>query len=1223
MYCQKMPFINKFSSAFRRYISNNQVNSLSREGGSVHLNCEKKHTHMKYSLHSTAYRASAILVAILATFAMPFRSQGQAITASTTTTLTRTSSSVLESMTGWVGSATTTGVTSWQLQGAGTTGNGLNGTNQTAGTAGGWYGSNNISFLGSGNSTNGNATLRLVNGTSTTITSFRVVYQATMWKSAANSPTVTYSWSNSASSAIPNTGNLANVVTALGFSDAVTTVAGTAVTLSATIAGASIPANNYIFMRWIHSGGTSSDNLGWDEVNVIPSPTTQASGVNFSSVYGSGVTINWTNGNGRGRAVFMKAGTGTTTATDGTAYTASTTFGSGTQIGTSGYYCVYSGTSTSVSVTGLTSGTQYTAMVMEYNSDGTNAVSYIYLGSPASATVTPANTDYYSKSTGNLDAIGTWVTNPSGVGGTSPSDFATSGQQFHLANGNPGSFSGSTWTISGAGAKLILDASTDLTIGSSITIAGTVDVATGRTLTISNQSLPTLGTIDPASTIIFNGLTFTNTVLLPNSTDNTTLVYGNVIFNNTSVTYTTGTNKDIKVAGNLTLAGTSPFIAGDSTNTSPGYNLVTWGSQAQTISGNGNTFYVRNIDINNTASSKTNTVTLASNTPILSSNSLRMNITGSANRFSDGGNTIKVFNNASMGGDALGYNLTGTLYMVATTSSSNTAIRGYSAGAAGDFVPAPVFNNITVNNGTTKTVTFAPSTGGATITLTGNLNIASTGTGATILGSNTINIGGNFSHSASTSTLTSTGSTVVFNGSGAQTYSSAVTGGNTFNNVKIANGSTLTLSSGMTVGGSLSLSSGVIVTGSNTLTLSSTSTITGGYTGGSASSYINGSLSRALPASATTTLSFPVGDISYSPIRLNFTSGTYTGAFVLVKTTTGKHPSIATSGIDSANFVNRYWTVTPTSFSPTGTVTVDLSYNNPGDMVGATVNTNYFVRRFSASAWTTPTATNSTSGTSPLLSNYTNAGGLASGILAGDYVVGNRLCSSATGGTVSASAPLVCSPGTTTLSLSGASTGAGITYQWLSSNNNFTTTTTISGATSSTYTDPSITANTAYKCIVGCTFTGTVVSTSATVTVSTGVPTITSVNASPNPICSGATLSLTSSGVAGATSYSWAGPGSFSVATSTTTRAAITTAGAGTYTFTATNACGSTTLSPTDVVVNTTPTSLSITASPAGSVCSGNSFSLTPSSTSFAAPTYAWRGPGLSSTTADLLPPLQ
>ncbi|MCH7974798.1 MAG: T9SS type A sorting domain-containing protein, partial [Bacteroidetes bacterium] len=97
-------------------------------------------------------------------------------------------------------------------------------------------------------------------------------------------------------------------------------------------------------------------------------PTTQASNITFSNILTTSATISWTNGNGSNRAVFVKQGnSGTAAPVDNTTYTANTSFGSGTQIGATGWYNVYNGTSTSVGITNFAHGTEYRVMVVEYN----------------------------------------------------------------------------------------------------------------------------------------------------------------------------------------------------------------------------------------------------------------------------------------------------------------------------------------------------------------------------------------------------------------------------------------------------------------------------------------------------------------------------------------------------------------------------------------------------------------------------------------------------------------------------------------------------------------------------------------------------------------------------------------------------------------------------------------------------------------------------------------
>jgi len=101
-------------------------------------------------------------------------------------------------------------------------------------------------------------------------------------------------------------------------------------------------------------------------VSGCSAPTTQATNVTFSSVQCSQMTVGWTNGNGANRIVVISPATLSSNPVSGTNYTANTTYASGTAIGNG--YVVYNGNgATSVTVTGLTSGTTYYAQVFEYN----------------------------------------------------------------------------------------------------------------------------------------------------------------------------------------------------------------------------------------------------------------------------------------------------------------------------------------------------------------------------------------------------------------------------------------------------------------------------------------------------------------------------------------------------------------------------------------------------------------------------------------------------------------------------------------------------------------------------------------------------------------------------------------------------------------------------------------------------------------------------------------
>jgi hypothetical protein len=129
---------------------------------------------------------------------------------------------------------------------------------------------------------------------------------------------------------------------------------------------------------WIGSGSGARDGIRLDDITIsstagCTAPTTQASGISFSSVGTTSLTLNWTNGNGAGRVILAKAGSAVdANPTSGSNPTASLTFGSGTQIGT-GNFTVFNGTGSGpISITGLNPNTTYHFRVYEYCSPDRN-----------------------------------------------------------------------------------------------------------------------------------------------------------------------------------------------------------------------------------------------------------------------------------------------------------------------------------------------------------------------------------------------------------------------------------------------------------------------------------------------------------------------------------------------------------------------------------------------------------------------------------------------------------------------------------------------------------------------------------------------------------------------------------------------------------------------------------------------------------------------------------
>jgi autotransporter-associated beta strand protein len=153
-------------------------------------------------------------------------------------------------------------------------------------------------------------------------------------------------------------------------------------------------------------------------------------------------------------------------------------------------------------------------------------------------------------------------------------------------------------------------------------------------------------------------------------------------------------------------------------------------------------------------------------------------------------------------------------------------------------------------------------------------------------------------------------------------------------------GITVTLDKARTYAGILTLTAGTIALGNFNLT------ITGTLTGGSSGAYIatNGTGKLILPIASASQLIFPVGNGAYSPITLNFTSGTFSSASASVKVAAAKHPN----NISGTSFISRYWDVTQTGISSFN-CNVTCTYQQ-SDVSG--VEGNIYTGKYSGTTWT-------------------------------------------------------------------------------------------------------------------------------------------------------------------------------------------------------------------------------------------------------------------------------
>ena len=104
------------------------------------------------------------------------------------------------------------------------------------------------------------------------------------------------------------------------------------------------------------------------QYNVQSPPTIQAKYLYALYVAPDQISLAWTRGNGNECIVFIKQdGTGNAQPLEATTYTANSQYGVGSQINSSGWYCVYKGTENRDTIKGLQPMTMYRMMVMEFN----------------------------------------------------------------------------------------------------------------------------------------------------------------------------------------------------------------------------------------------------------------------------------------------------------------------------------------------------------------------------------------------------------------------------------------------------------------------------------------------------------------------------------------------------------------------------------------------------------------------------------------------------------------------------------------------------------------------------------------------------------------------------------------------------------------------------------------------------------------------------------------
>lgn len=110
----------------------------------------------------------------------------------------------------------------------------------------------------------------------------------------------------------------------------------------------------------------SGSNSNWILRGYVK-PTVAATTVTPSAVFAEKVQVGWKCGSGAYRVVFVKKGSDSLSVPNDLTTYKPGPFGSGSQVGTSGWYCVYNGPGSGTEITGLSVATGYVVHVVEYN----------------------------------------------------------------------------------------------------------------------------------------------------------------------------------------------------------------------------------------------------------------------------------------------------------------------------------------------------------------------------------------------------------------------------------------------------------------------------------------------------------------------------------------------------------------------------------------------------------------------------------------------------------------------------------------------------------------------------------------------------------------------------------------------------------------------------------------------------------------------------------------
>ncbi|MGE3856644.1 MAG: LysM peptidoglycan-binding domain-containing protein [Dehalococcoidia bacterium] len=406
----------------------------------------------------------------------------------------------------------------------------------------------------------------------------------------------------------------------------------------------------------------------------------------------------------------------------------------------------------------------------------------------------------------------------------------------------------------------------------------------------------------------------------------------------------------ITVNGTFTMSGTASFVTLVSTHTFAG-NWVN-GATTSVVATGPIVFTGASATISGAGTAALSDVTLNSGASVTSF----INLTTTGTFTVSSGATLTLDASAVVSGAGsfvlasgatLGVKSSLGIASAAAAGNVQTTTRTFSTGAnyiynntsgtpqvTGNGLPATV-NNLTISNpnGVTMTSSTAVTTA---LTLSPGAGVA------LAIGANTLTLDGTLSIGAGAALTGGATSSIVVGGAGANLSLPALT----LQHLTVNRAAGVTLTGDATLGGTLTLTSGVLTTGANKVAVASSGSVA--RTAG----YVDGRLERGIANGTPVTVTYDVGTgAAYTPVTLVFATVTNPGT-VEVQSVAGDHADVAASAVLPGTSVNRNWLITLAGVVFT---TYDVTFTFvPGDLDVGAAFANFVVAKRDG-GWSSPT----------------------------------------------------------------------------------------------------------------------------------------------------------------------------------------------------------------------------------------------------------------------------